>query len=343
MNEKQEKTQQAVAYAAVIAQTSSTNCMAISAALSPAAARKWQAQQDLLLLEGKQYFLPDFFKAATVFSGGVSGDAFCFGLYNPFHDRMWLASVKGFDKPQIVDFRWVSGASLRSEQKPLALPTANGVNPPSDYFIVMLKSVGDAMKGFVKRFGGASFAAELAALPELTAAEAAGMVDVMKLRLAQIVQMQRNKRGTGTLLLGAQVLKNGVGKLGVVPAARKRRVCADESVFAAERKEKLVRRSVAQGGKVDSRQHLAANCAPPICLYRSHPVCKQEGFFALFLRVTQYLRVVAKRAKRGRILQKTAAAENHGTTGQNRASERKNIVTRDRAKPRFALGCARSS
>lgn len=221
MNESQEKTQQAVAYAAVIAQTSATNCMAISAALSPAAARKWQAQQDMLLLEGKQYFLPDFFKAATVFSGGVSGDAFCFGLYNPFHDRMWLASVKGFDKPQIVDFRWVSGASLRSEQKPLALPTANGVNPPSDYFIVMLKSVGDAMKGFTKRFGGASFAAELAALPDLTAAEAAGMVDVMKLRLAQIVQMQRNKRGTGTLLLGAQVLRNGAGKLGANMAGEK--------------------------------------------------------------------------------------------------------------------------
>lgn len=214
MSEDQEKALRAVAYASVVAQTSATNCRAVSAALSPAAARKWRTQSDMLLLEGKQFVLPDFFKAAAVFSGGVSGDTFCFGLYNPFHDRMWLAWVRGFDKPEIVDFRWLSGASLRSEKNPRALPTANGVNPSSDYFIVMLQSVGDVMKGFGRRFGTGEFASELSALPDLTAAEAARMVNVMKLRLAQIAQMRKSERGVGTLMLGSHVLRNGVGELG---------------------------------------------------------------------------------------------------------------------------------
>ena len=95
-----------VAYSATLARFVSTNSQAFVVALAPSIRGRWLKDEEIKLrVDGVQLFLPDFFKVAYVYNGGVVRDAFCFGLYNPFYDHMLLCKAKGVRQSEIVDYK----------------------------------------------------------------------------------------------------------------------------------------------------------------------------------------------------------------------------------------------
>ena len=198
-----------VAYSATLAKFVSTNCQAFVVALAPSIRGKWQTEEEKYLrVEGVQLFLPDFFKVAYVYNGGVVGDVFCFGLYNPFYDHMLLCKAKNVKRSEIVDYKWVSGSTLRGDATTPKYPPSVGVNPPEQYFPIMLKTMGDVVKSFNSKFVGPSPDDAFAALQALDEAGFARLIDLAAFRTAQAVKMTGDKSAYGLATLATLVLRD---------------------------------------------------------------------------------------------------------------------------------------
>ena len=197
-----------VAYTATLAKFVSTNSQAFVVALAPSIRGKWQTEgEKYLRVEGVQLFLPDFFKVAYVYNGGVVGDVFCFGLYNPFYDHMLLCKAKNVKRSEIVDYKWVSGSTLRGDATTPKYPPSTGVNPPDQYFPIMLKTMGDVVKSFNSKFVGPLPDDAFSALRGLDEAGFARLVDIAAFRTAQAVKMTGDKSAYGLATLAALVLR----------------------------------------------------------------------------------------------------------------------------------------
>ena len=198
-----------VAYSATLARFVSTNSQAFVVALAPSIRGRWLKDEEIKLrVDGVQLFLPDFFKVAYVYNGGVVRDAFCFGLYNPFYDHMLLCKAKGVRQSEIVDYKWVSGSTLRGDATTPKYPPSTGVNPPDQYFPVMLKMMGDVFKSFNSKFVGPSPDDAFSALRGLDETGFARLIDIAASRTAQAVKMTGDKSSYGLATLATLVLRD---------------------------------------------------------------------------------------------------------------------------------------
>lgn len=194
-----------IAYSATLAKFVSTNNAAFAAALSPSARRRWQKEEPTLRVKDVQLLLPDFFRVVYAYNGGVAGDAFCFGLYNPFYDHMLLCKAKGLAKTEVVDFKWVSGAALRNDAAVPEHPPATGVDPADEYFHVLLGTMGGVLSAFNRAFVGPDPAAAFSAAPALDDAGTRRLLGIAALRTAQAVKMTGDKSAFGLATLAAMV------------------------------------------------------------------------------------------------------------------------------------------
>lgn len=208
LGKEQEPVLREIAYTATLAKFVSTNCQAFAAALAPSARKRWLDEEPTLRVKNAQFFLPDFFKVTYVYNGSVSGDTFCFGLYNPFYDHMLLCKAKDLKQTEVVDYKWVSGSALRGDESTQKYPAATGVNPPDDYFPTMLKTLGDVLATFNRKCVSSSPDAAFSALPALDADGIAQMLDIAVFRTAQAVKMTGDKSSYGLATLGSLILRD---------------------------------------------------------------------------------------------------------------------------------------
>ena len=206
LTKEQESQLQAIAYSATLAKFVSTNSQAFVSALAPAMRERWQKDELSLRVEGVQFFLPDFFRVAYTYNGSVVGDAFCFGLYNPFYDYMLLCKAENLEYTVIVDYKWVAGSALRRGVAASKYPSAVGVNPADDYFPVLLKTAGEVITEFNKIFVGTPPDKSFAVLPAIDKAGVERLLDIAKLRTAQAVKMTGDASAYGVATLSAAVL-----------------------------------------------------------------------------------------------------------------------------------------
>lgn len=197
----------AIAYSAALAKFVSTNSEAFVSALSPSVRERWQAEEQKLRVENVQFFLPDFFRVAYAYNGSVSGDAFCFGLYNPFYDHVLICRAKGLDSPDIVDFKLVSGAALRGDTSIPKYPPAIGVDPADEYFPILLKTAGDFLSAFNKSFVGRSPDAAFDSVSAIDEAGVKRLLDIAAFRTAQAVKMAGNESAYGLATLATMAFR----------------------------------------------------------------------------------------------------------------------------------------
>lgn len=196
----------AVAYSTAVAQTASTNCLAFAAALEPKARARWSEEEPALRIRGVQCFLPDFFKVVYVYTGGVSGDSFCFGLYNPFYDHMLLSRVQIGNRTHILDYKWIAGEALRDEKDTPAYPLATSVTSFEGYFPSLLKVSGGVVSSFRMKFDGTNAMQNFKAMPTLDQAGKKRMLDIAQFRVAQVSRMVGGKSSFGLMALANAVL-----------------------------------------------------------------------------------------------------------------------------------------
>ena len=201
VGKEQELALREIAYTATLAKFVSTNSQAFVAALAPSVRGRWLKDEPKLRVRDVQILLPDFFKVAYVYNGGIVDDAFCFGLYNPFYDHMLLCKAKGVKRSEIVDYKWVSGSVLRGDAETPKYPLASGVNPPDQYFPTMLRTMGNVIKSFNSKFVGPSPDASFAALQGLDEAGFARFIDIAVFRSSQAVKMAGDKSAFGLATL----------------------------------------------------------------------------------------------------------------------------------------------
>jgi len=197
-----------IAYSATLAKFVSTNDAAFAAALSPSARRRWQKEEPTLRVKDVQLLLPDFFRVVYAYNGGVAGDAFCFGLYNPFYDHMLLCKAKGLAKTEIVDFKWVSGAALRNDAAVPEHPSATGVDPADEYFHVLLGTMRGILSAFNRAFVGPDPDVAFSSVPALDAAGIRRLLGIATFRTAQAVKMTGDKSAFGLATLATMVFSD---------------------------------------------------------------------------------------------------------------------------------------
>ena len=198
----------AIAYSATLAKFVSTNSQAFVSALSPSVRERWQTEERKLRVENVQFFLPDFFKVAYAYNGSVSGDAFCFGLYNPFYDHALICKAKGLDNPDIVDFKWVSGATFRGDASVPKYPPATGVDPADEYFPVLMNTAGKFLAAFNRAFVGSSPDAAFASVPTLDDQGIKSLLDIAAFRTAQAVKMAGDESACGLATLATMAFRD---------------------------------------------------------------------------------------------------------------------------------------
>lgn len=200
----------AVAYAATVANFTATNGAAFVRALSPQARVKWEADEKALRIRGVQCFIPDFFKVLYSYSGAVSGDAFCFGLYNPFYDQMLLCKAENVKRPVVTDYKWLSGVDLRGDSVVQRYPCGTGVTAADDYFPTMLQVLGDTLKAFNAKFLKNEAGEAFLSAPALDEKGRTRLLDTASLRMAQVQKVTTDKKALAVAFLARHVLADAV-------------------------------------------------------------------------------------------------------------------------------------
>jgi len=196
----------AVAYAASVANFTATNGMSFAAALTRTERQRWVCEEKTLRTHGAQCLLPDFFKLAYVHIGKVGASGYCFGLYNPLYDHLLACRVIDVRKPQVVEYKWVSGNALRGEEIVSRYPISFAARVPEDYFPNLLKMTGDVLEAFRSKFADADVGKAFSMLPALDDAGKQRLLDIAELRVAEAAKLNGDQKALTMTLAAGRVL-----------------------------------------------------------------------------------------------------------------------------------------
>lgn len=196
----------AVAYAATVANFTATNGMAFTAALAAEERKRWVREEKTLRTHGAQCLLPDFFKVAYAHVGKVGGSGYCFGLYNPLYDHLLACRVADVKKPQVVEYKWVSGEALRGEKVVSRYPQSFAARTPEDYFPNLLRVTGDVLDAFRGKFDNADVVQAFSALPALDDAGKKRLLDIAELRVAEVAKLTGDQTAVALMMSANRVL-----------------------------------------------------------------------------------------------------------------------------------------
>ena len=189
----QDRQKEILTQASAITFSLSTNCNSIARIMLPSVRKEWIQFLKQMKHDGKQFFLPDFFKVKYVMLGGYDATGYSIGLYNPFYDTFAIFLVNDKDKKmQVETFRIVTTATLCNESTSGVSPVLSTASP-DEYFPALKKQVEKAQNAFYLRFNGKEFKDVIKEITPITLSEAQKLKEISKLRLGQALAIGSQK------------------------------------------------------------------------------------------------------------------------------------------------------
>ena len=172
------------ATSAVLAGVFTTNQTEVARLMSPAARKDWLSFCRRMIIDGKQYFLPDFQTVKYTFIGGADEASFAVGFYNPFYDAFMLLKVNDRERiPVIESFRVATVSRLRGQEKIPAFLLAMGMASDEGYLAALAEQIRVAEKAFNSHFLGSGAPTRLTEFTSSPEGEIENLVTIQKARL----------------------------------------------------------------------------------------------------------------------------------------------------------------
>ena len=199
-----------IATSAVLVDEFTTNATMMSKLMLPDAKREWVSFCQGMAIDGKQYFLPDFFKVKYTFIGGADDDSYAFGVYSPFYDAFMLMRVRyGGKVPQIAAFRVATVSRLKGSTDFPDFPPSAGCNPPDAYIAGLTVQVRQAGEAFHSRFLGKEASAAVESFAASPDAERSSMLTLHKARLGLLANIAADATVKAKVALADLAVRDG--------------------------------------------------------------------------------------------------------------------------------------
>ena len=199
-----------IATSAVLVDEFTTNATRMAKLMLPDAKREWVSFCQSMIVDGKQYFLPDFLKVKYTFIGGSDTDSYVLGVYSPFYDSFMLMRVcDGGKIPQIVAFRVATVSRLKESQTFSAFPPSAGCKPADAYITALTMQVRRAGEAFHSRFLGKEAPAAIKALATSPDAERSSLQTLHKARLGLLANVASEATVKAKVILADLVVRDG--------------------------------------------------------------------------------------------------------------------------------------
>ena len=202
--------QRIVATSAVLVDEFTTNATMVAKLMLPDAKREWVSFCQGMIIDGKQYFLPDFLKVKYTFIGGWDDDSYALGVYSPFYDSFMLMRVRDGGKvPRIAAFRVATVSRLKGLRDYAAFPPSAGCNPADAYIAALTMQVRRAGEAFNAKFLGKEAPAAVEAFATSPDAECSSLLTLHKARLGLLANVASEATVKAKVVLADLVVRDG--------------------------------------------------------------------------------------------------------------------------------------
>lgn len=198
------------ATSAVLVDEFTTNAAQMAKLMLPDAKREWVSFCRGMIIDGKQYFLPDFFKVKYTFIGGADADSYVLGVYNPFYDSFMLMRVlDGGRVPLIAAFRVATSSRLKGATDIPPFPPSAGCAPADAYVAALAMQVRVAGESFHAKFLGKDAPDAVEAFAPSTDAERSSLLTLHKARLGLLANVATETAVKAKVVLADLVVRDG--------------------------------------------------------------------------------------------------------------------------------------
>lgn len=195
--------------AAYLSNTATTNFAALTSCMTLQAKFEFQRFCNAMLIEGKQYFMPDYCKFKYVFEGAHDDKGFVFGFYNPFYDAWFVFDVIDEYGLSIEGFKVVDGSYFTSK-KSADFPAATGLNPAEEYLAGVYAQVKETAFAMRKSFSIAGFHDQFKAIPDADEALVQKLMEICKSRIGQALLVANDNRVLRDAVICNTIVNRGV-------------------------------------------------------------------------------------------------------------------------------------
>ena len=198
-----------IAVSAVLVDEFTTNATMVTKLMLPKAKEEWVSFCRGMIIDGKQYFLPDFFKVKYTFIGGSDDSSFALGVYSPFYDAFMLMRVCDTEKvPKIEAFHVATVSRLRGLAKIPEFPPASGSRPADGYLAILSAQVRLAGEAFHAKFLGTDAPARLATFAASPENERGSLLTLHKARLGLLSAVATEREVKANAVLADLVVRD---------------------------------------------------------------------------------------------------------------------------------------
>lgn len=196
------------AESAILSLAASLNFNDVVNIMTPATRNAWMDFAQKTTIDGKQYFIPDFFKVKHLLVSERDEKGYVLGLYNPFYDSAVLLLVEDAGAAaRISGMRIVTGSWLRDEGKCPEFPKTSGLNPPDEYISLLLVVMNSTASSFHVKMGK-GYREAFNAIRPYSADEVDYIMRTLKFRIAQVVKMSEEPRLKVQVAFAGAVLRD---------------------------------------------------------------------------------------------------------------------------------------
>ena len=196
------------AIASVIYEAVTTNASDVTSLMTNDAKKDWDTFFSSMVLDGKQYFMPDFFKVKHLIVGGTDQNGFVMGFYNPFYDLFAVFVVENGSTAKISGVRFCPGVAVRGESRSEEFPLASGLNPPDEYVSLLFGVMKSSTAAFLRKLGGKDFRSSFASLEGCGTKEMERIAVAHKFRIGQIIKLSEDKDLLAKVALATSILRD---------------------------------------------------------------------------------------------------------------------------------------
>ena len=182
-----------LAEVAYLSNASATNYLSMMDFMTDASKAAMQGFSNRMLLDGKQFFMPDFCKLKYVVVGTFDAQGYVAGFYNPFYDVWFMLKVADVGKVSIEGFKVVPGGYFTGMARG-EYPPASGAIPAEGYLKGVFLQVKSALTSMRDRFRGGDFRAQFDQMPSADEALLANLSELARFRIGQALEIANDKR-----------------------------------------------------------------------------------------------------------------------------------------------------
>lgn len=212
-----EREMKVLAEAAYLSNTSATNYLSMMDFMTDASKTAMRDFSSRMLLDGQQFFMPDFCKLKYVVVGALDAQGYVVGFYNPFYDVWLMLKVADVGKVSIEGFKMVPGGYFTGMARG-DYPPASGSVPAEGYLRGVFLQVKSALTSMRDRFRNGDFRTQFDLMPSADDALLTNLSELARFRIGQVLQIETDKR----------VLRDTVISRAIICRGETRRFVADD-------------------------------------------------------------------------------------------------------------------